>query len=172
MVHLSNWQPVSDIDPGSPPSPRLRTSPLPRLKTTMFQDVPPAKMSVRRRILLMSIVFTVGNLALTLNKSSRVYLFEQARCLIYYQVNDSTKIDSENGVNESLCKLEGVQHPLSVTVGIDAILSMLPGKVSMSYPFNYRAITYSYTNKAWLQCCWSLVSISSSWPGSVCEVLC
>lgn len=96
----------------------------------MFQDVPLADMSVRRRILLMSIVLTFGNLALTLTKSSRVYLFEQARCLIYYQVNDSTKIDSENGVNESLCKLEGVQHPLSILVGIDAILSMLPGKLS------------------------------------------
>ena len=77
----------------------------------------------------MSIIFTVSQLALTINKSSRVYLFQQAQCLIYYQVNDSTKIDSENGVNESLCKLEGVQHPLSITVGIDAILLMLPGKV-------------------------------------------
>ena len=96
----------------------------------MFQDVPLADMSVRRRILLMSIVLTFGNLALTLTKSSRVYLFEQARCLIYYQVNDSTKIDSENGVKESLCKLEAVQRPLSILVGTDAILSMLPGKVS------------------------------------------
>ena len=96
----------------------------------MFRDVPLADMSVRRRILLMSIVLTFGNLALTLTKSSRVYLFEQARCLIYYQVNDSTKIDSENGVNESLCKLDGVQRPLSILVGIDAILSMLPGKLS------------------------------------------
>ena len=96
----------------------------------MFRDVPLADMSVRRRILLMSIVLTFSNLALTLTKNSRVYLFEQARCLIYYQVNDSTKIDSENGVNESLCKLEGVQHPLSILIGIDAILSMLPGKLS------------------------------------------
>lgn len=84
----------------------------------------------------MSIVFTVGSLALTLNKSSRVYLFQQARCLMYYQVNDSTKIDSDNGVNESLCKLEGVQYPLSITIGIDAILSMLPGNVSMLYPLD------------------------------------
>ena len=99
----------------------------------MFQDVPLANMSVRRRILLMSIVFTVGNLALTLNKSSRVYLFQQARCLMYYQFNDSTKIDSDNGVNENLCKLEGVQYPLSITMGIDAILSMLPGNVSRPY---------------------------------------
>ena len=134
-MHLSDWQPVSTLDPSSPPSPRLRDSPLPRLKTIMFQDVPPATMSVRRRILLMSIIFTVSQLALTLNKSSRAYLFQQARCLIYYQLNDSTKIDSENGVDESLCKLKGVQYPLSITVGIDAILLMLPGKVSIPYPF-------------------------------------
>ncbi len=89
-------------------------------------------MSARRRIVLMSALLVFDNLALTLTKSSRVYLFEQARCLIYYQDNDSTKIDSGNGVQESLCKLEGVQYPLSVIVGIDAILVMLPGKASIS----------------------------------------
>lgn len=119
----------------------------------MFQDVPPAKMSVRGRILLMSMIFTVSQLALSLNKSSRVYLLQQARCLIYYQVNDSSKIDSENGVNESLCKLEGVQYPLSITVGIDAILLMLPGKVSMPYPPPKQIVRYSYTNRARLQRC-------------------
>ena len=83
----------------------------------------------------MSIVLIAGNFALTITKSSRVYLFEQAQCLIYYQVNDSTQIDFENGIKESLCKLEGVQYPLSIIVGIDAILAMLPGKVTMSYLF-------------------------------------
>ena len=96
----------------------------------------------------MSIVLTAGNLAVTLTKSSRVYLFEQARCLMYYQVNDSTKIDSDLGVEESLCKLEGVQYPLSVTVGIDAILLMLPGKVSMPYPLFREVVENSYTEKA------------------------
>ena len=78
----------------------------------------------------MSILFVFDNLASTITKSSRVYLFEQAQCLIYYQANDSTKIDSGTGVQESLCKLEGVQYPLSIIVGIDAILMMLPGIVS------------------------------------------
>ena len=96
----------------------------------MFQDVPRADMSARRRILLMSIVLIFGNLAVTLAKSSRVYLFEQARCLVYYQANDPTKIDPNNGVEESLCKVEGVQYPLSIVVGIDAILLMLPGRLS------------------------------------------
>ena len=50
----------------------------------MFQEVPLANMSVRRRILLMSIVLIASNLAVTLTKSSRVYLFQQAQCLIYY----------------------------------------------------------------------------------------
>ena len=116
----------------------------------MFQDVPLASMSVRRRILLMSIVLTVGGLALTLTKSSRVYLLEQAQCLIYYQVNDVTKIDSENDVQESLCKLEGVQYPLSILVGIDAILSMLPGRVSYVRTQSVRSdelTRNSYTNQ-------------------------
>ena len=81
----------------------------------------------------MSIVLIFGNLAVTLTKSSRVYLFEQARCLIYYQANDPTKIDPNNGVEERLCKIEGVQYPLSIVVGIDAILLGLPGKLSNSY---------------------------------------
>ena len=115
----------------------------------------------------MSIVLIVGNLALTMTKSSRVYLFEQARCLIYYQVNDSTQIDLENGIKESLCKLEGVQYPLSIIVGVDAILAMLPGKVTMPYSlFSEIGVLI----KTWLQCCLSLVSTSNSWPGSACEV--
>ena len=123
----------------------------------MFQDVPLASMSVRRRILLMSIVLTVGNLALTLTKSSRVYLLEQAQCLIYYQVNDVTKIDSKNGVQESLCKLEGVQYPLSILVGIDAILSMLPGRVSYVHTkcfLSYQLTRTSYTNEIPSQYSW------------------
>ena len=101
----------------------------------MFQEVPHADMSVRWRILLMSIVLIFGNLAVTLAKSSRVYLFEQARCLIYYQANDPTKLDSNNGVDERLCKIDGIQYPLSIVVGIDATLLMLPGKLSSSpYP--------------------------------------
>ena len=91
---------------------------------------PLADMTVRWRIILMSVVLTSANLALTLHKSSRVYLFEQARCLLYYQAHDITKIDPDHGVREDLCKLEGVQYPLSITVGIDHVLLMLPGKTS------------------------------------------
>ena len=132
----TDWQPLSDQNHvhGSPLLPRLRSSQLPRLKGIMFQEVPPANMSVRRRILLMSIVLTGSNLAVTLTKSSRVYLFQQTQCLIYYQLNDPTKIDPKNGVEESLCKLAGVQYPLSIIVGIDSVLSLLPGKAPMPCP--------------------------------------
>lgn len=119
----------------------------------MFQDVPLANMSVRRRILLMSIIFPVSNLALSLTQSSRVYLFQQARCLSYYRVNDPTKIDSENGVEESLCKGEGVQYPLSIIVGVDAILTMLPGRVSMPDAFVQQSARILHTNEARSQCC-------------------
>ena len=115
-------QAVSEIDHHTPTTSRLRT--------IMFQDAPFANMSVRRRIVLMSILLTSANLALTLTKSSRVFLFEQARCLLYYQVNDPTRIDPKDGVTETLCKIEGIQYPLSIIVGIDTVLSLLPGKTS------------------------------------------
>ena len=102
----------------------------------MFQHVPPANVSVRRRILLMCMVLISANLAQTLSKNSRVYLFEQARCLIYYQINEPTKVNSGNGVQESLCKIKDIQRPLSILVGVDAMLAMLPSKCHTLMPFD------------------------------------
>lgn len=115
----------------------------------MFQDTAPAKISVRRRILLMSIVLISANLALTLSKNSRVYLFEQARCLIYYQINDPTKVDPENGVKESLCKITDIQRPLSILVGVDAMLAILPSKrhTLLAFHLGSQITGLAYTKK-------------------------
>lgn len=94
----------------------------------MFQDAPPYSLSVGRQILLSGIVLTLSNLALSTTRNSRVYLFEQAQCRTYYRSHDLTQINAQHGVAESLCKLGDIQYPLSITVGIDSCLSLLPGK--------------------------------------------
>ncbi len=73
----------------------------------------------RHQILLISAVLVVGNVALSTHRSSRVYLFEQAQCLVYYRLHDD--------IDESRCKIDEVQRPLSIVVGIDACLSLIPG---------------------------------------------
>lgn len=103
----------------------------------MARDVPLhlRQLSVSQQILLMSVVLVSGNLASTTTKSSRVYLFQQARCSAYYQSHDSTQISPHNRVDESLCKLPDIQYPLSIVLGIDSCLSALPGKLwSISTP--------------------------------------
>ena len=100
----------------------------------MFQEAPPPyKVSNSRQILLMSAVLVVGFLSLSIAKNSRVYLFEQAQCLIYYQSHSSTSINTQNSIEESLCKLDDIQYPLSIVVGIDSCLTFLPGKAFPSF---------------------------------------
>lgn len=92
------------------------------------------RLSGRHQIVVVSFVLVLGNLALSIHKSCRVYLFEQAQCLIYYRLHDPQQIKTLDGVDESLCKLEPIQYPLSIIVGIDACLSFIPGKDTL--PFN------------------------------------
>ena len=138
------------------PDPRplkLHSSPLLAASTTsrvresfMFQDAPFQDAPSRRgrEILLMSLVLTLANLALSISRASRVYLFEQAQCLLYYQSNDPTQISSQHGVDESLCKLDDVQYPLSIVVGIDSCLALLPGKSNIP-PLFFSFILVDFT---------------------------
>lgn len=86
------------------------------------------KLSVNQQMLLLGFILTLANLAMTIHKSSRVYLFQQTLCFNYYTVSDPSKINSRSQVKESLCKLHQIQAPLSVTDGIDSFLVRLPGK--------------------------------------------
>ena len=96
----------------------------------MSQDLPLRKMSVTHQIVLLGAVLNLSYLATCIHKSSRVYLFQQAQCLNYYQANDPTKIDSNYHVDESLCKIHEVQSPLSILDGMDSVLQNLPGKAA------------------------------------------
>ena len=98
----------------------------------MSQDLSPRKISVTRQIVLLGAVLNVSYLATCIHKSSRVYLFQQAQCLNYYQANDPTKIDSHYHVEEALCKIHEVQSSLSILDGIDSFLQNLPGKATHS----------------------------------------
>ena len=104
----------------------------------MSRELPPRGMSVTRQIVLLGAVLNVSYLATCIHKSSRVYLFQQAQCLNYYQANDPTKINSHYQVDEALCKISEVQSPLSILDGIDSFLQNLPGKAT---PFFLRYST-------------------------------
>ena len=124
----------------SPGSLYLPTSSVPIRNSIMYRDVPTHSLSVRRRIFMMSAVLTLSNLALSITRNSRIYLFEQARCLLYYQFHDPTQINSQYAVDERLCKLDDIQYPLSIVIGIDSWLSLLPGKVfHFSWPLAFLA---------------------------------
>ena len=98
----------------------------------MSQALSPRGMSVTRQIVLLGAVLNVSYLATCIHKSSRVYLFQQAQCLNYYQATDPTKIDSHYHVEEALCKIQEVQSPLSILDGVDSFLQNLPGKATHS----------------------------------------
>ena len=98
-------------------------------------------MSVTRQIILLGAVLNVSYLATCIHKSSRVYLFQQAQCLNYYQANDPTKIDSHYHVEEALCKIHEVQSPLSILDGIDSFLQNLPGRATPFFAVFYSKLS-------------------------------
>lgn len=83
------------------------------------------------RVVLITIVLSLGNLAICIHRSSRVYLFQQSRCLQHYLTFDPTVISPQWEVEESLCKIQEVQSSLSTTEGIDSVLQLLPALVAL-----------------------------------------
>ena len=101
----------------------------PGLERIMLDEPsPPSPPPVRRQILTTSVVLTLSNLALCMTRNSRVYLFEQAQCLLFYHSHGSMQVDLGSRIEEGLCKGDEIQYPLSVVVGVDTFLSLLPGK--------------------------------------------
>ncbi|KAL9575926.1 MAG: hypothetical protein Q9212_007555, partial [Teloschistes hypoglaucus] len=82
--------------------------------------------SVTNQIVLLGAILTLANLAQIIHRSSRVFLFQQAQCLIYYKLADPSKIDAQFQVDEALCKLGPIQSRLSMIDGVDAFLTCLP----------------------------------------------
>lgn len=89
-----------------------------------------SKRSLRGPIVLLGALLPLGNLGTLLHKSSRVYLFQQAQCLNYYQSHDISAIDANYNIEEALCKLPIIQSRLSVIDGVDSFLQFLPRKSS------------------------------------------
>ena len=92
--------------------------------------------SVTGRIILLGAILTLGNLADIIHKSSRVYLFQQAQCLLYYKNFDPTEIQPDFRIDEALCKLSSIQSRLATIDGIDSFLSFLPREL-LSTPMIY-----------------------------------
>lgn len=82
--------------------------------------------SVKGQIILLGTILTLGNLAEIIHKSSRVYLFQQAQCLLYYKSVSPSKISSSYLVDDALCKVSQVQSRLSMVDGLDSFLAFLP----------------------------------------------
>ncbi|KAL9103489.1 MAG: hypothetical protein Q9163_001485 [Psora crenata] len=101
------------------------------------------------RISLLTWILTLSNLAICIHRSSRIYLFQQAQCLTYYRAFDPTQIDSQNKVEERLCKLGGIQSPLSIIEGVDSFLQLLPGIGFLPVVSRYNVKARVASNWSW-----------------------
>ena len=89
------------------------------------------KASATKRIILLGAILTLSNLGEHLHKSSRVYLFQQAQCLVHYKSVDPSKIHTGFRIDEALCKVHSIQSRLATIDGIDSFLYFLPGELLM-----------------------------------------
>ena len=79
------------------------------------------------RVLLVTAVLVLANLAICIHRSSRLYLFQQSLCLQHYRTVDSNTAGLHWPLDESRCKIKQVQSTLSIIEGVDAFLQLLPG---------------------------------------------
>lgn len=93
---------------------------------TMTSGIPKQRASVTNRIILFGAIITLSNLADIIHKSSRIYLFQQAQCLLYYNNVDPTKIQPDFRIEERFCKVSPIQSRLATFDGIDSFLNCLP----------------------------------------------
>ena len=84
------------------------------------------KASTTNRIILLGAILTLGNLAEIIHKSSRIYLFQQAQCLLHYKNIDPSKIHTDFRIDEALCKVKPIQSRLATIDGVDSFLYFLP----------------------------------------------
>ena len=94
----------------------------------MFTSALMQKASATNRIILLGAILTLGNLAEIIHKSSRIYLFQQAQCLVHYKAVDPSKIQTGFRIDEALCKVNPIQSRLATIDGIDSFLYFLPRK--------------------------------------------
>ena len=91
------------------------------------------KASTTNRIILLGAILTLGNLAEIIHKSSRIYLFQQAQCLLHYKNIDPSKIHTGFSIDEALCKVNPIQSRLATIDGIDSFLYYLPRELLIHF---------------------------------------
>ena len=79
------------------------------------------------RVLLITGVLVLANLAICIHRSSRLYMYQQSLCLQHYRTIDSSNVRLDWPTDESRCKIKQVQSTLSIIEGVDAFLQLLPG---------------------------------------------
>lgn len=87
---------------------------------------------VINRIILFGVILTLTALSVVIHKSSRVYLYQQAQCLLYYKTFDPSKIRPDFSIDEAFCKVSAIQSRLATIDGIDSFLSSLPRESSLN----------------------------------------
>lgn len=101
----------------------------------MSRSAPEQKPAVTKRLILLGAIITLGNLADIIHKSSRLYLFQQAQCLLYYKRFDPSTIQQDFRIDEALCKVTLIQSHLATINGIDSFLNYLPPLLVLA-PYN------------------------------------
>ena len=99
----------------------------------MHSAIPSDRRSIINHIILLGTIITLGNLAEILHKSSRVYLFQQALCSVYYSSKSLGEPSLDYLKDESLCKVSKVQSRLSMVDGADSCLAFLPREFISSF---------------------------------------
>ena len=79
------------------------------------------------RIVLITLAVTIGHLAISTHRSSRVYLYQQSLCFTYYRHHEPATVEGPSQVDESLCKIPNIQSPLSIVEGFDVLFQLIPG---------------------------------------------
>ncbi|MCJ1350963.1 MAG: hypothetical protein MMC33_000945 [Icmadophila ericetorum] len=127
----------------------------------MVQDTPQSRLSPSTQIFVMAVVLTMGNLALTTSKNSRVYLFEQAICSLYYRNHPEEILGTNQPIDEALCKNKEIQHPLSWVVGIDSFLQLLPAILVLA-TYEHLLLRMGLRYLVLLNCVFSAASVGFS----------
>jgi hypothetical protein len=101
---------------------RAKTTVLPGFKNIML-DIRP-----KNKVVVSSILATLGAFAWACISSTHVYLIEQSVCRSHFMLNDPSRINRAGLVAEENCKIADIQAHVASLNGIYLFLAFLPGR--------------------------------------------
>lgn len=96
----------------------------------------PSKRRTDYRIILITLVITLSNIAICTHRSSRVWLYQQSLCFEYYHAREPAAAETSASIDEDRCKLKEIQSSLSTIESLDAVFMLLPGRTNHPVPFD------------------------------------